>query len=74
MNKILRRVKLDLTKKHEKSLLKCVVFIILFSMLFTSLYIENISKQIEDSIIKEFDILLEINPNISIWNEINENY
>ena len=69
MFKILRRVKLDLTKKYEKSLLKCVVFIILFSMLFTSLYIQNISKQLEDSIIKEFDILLEINPNISTYDD-----
>ena len=69
MNKILRRVKLDLIKKYEKSLLKCVVFIILFSMLFTSLYIQNISKQLEDSIIKEFDIMLEINPNISTYDD-----
>ena len=69
MFKILRRVKLDLTKKYEKSLLKCVVFIILFSMLFTSLYIQNISKQLEDSIMKEFDILLEINPNILTYDD-----
>ena len=64
MKRILRRVKLDLTKKFSKTFLKCVVFTILFSMLFSSLYIQNISKQLENSIVGEFDIYAEINPNI----------
>lgn len=74
MKKILRRVKLNLTKRIEKSLLKCVVFIIMFSMLFTSLYIQNISKELENSIIEELDILLEINPNITKYNEEIEDF
>lgn len=64
MKKILRRVKLDLTKKFGKNLLKCVVFIVLFSMLGSSLYIQSIAKRLEDSIVEKFDIYVDINPNI----------
>ena len=64
MKRILRRVKMDFSKQIGKVLLKCVVFIILFSILFTSLYIKKVSNNLENNIIKKFDIYIEIDPNI----------
>ena len=40
-------------------------------MLFTSLYIQNIAKNLENNIISKFDIYIEINPNI-YYSEINQ--
>ena len=64
MKKILRRVKLNLLNKTTKFALKCVVFLLFYTLLFTSIYIDHTSKQLEYSILKNYDIHVEIDSDI----------
>lgn len=61
MKRILRRVKMNLTKQTGRLALKCVVFFLFFTMLFTSVYIDKVSKQLENNILSNYDIYTEIN-------------
>ena len=61
MSRILRRVKMNLTKQTGRLALKCVVFFLFFTMLFTSIYIDRVSKQLENNILSNYDIYTEIN-------------
>ena len=60
MKKILRRVKMNLMRKSGRFVLKCVVFLLFFTMLFTSVYIQHVSKQLENNILSNYDIYVEI--------------
>lgn len=60
MKRILRRVKMNLMRRPTKIILKCVVFLLFFTMLFTSIYIQHVSKQLENNILSNYDIYVEI--------------
>ena len=52
---------MNLTKQTGRLALKCVVFFLFFTVLFTSVYIDKVSKQLENNILSNYDIYTEIN-------------
>lgn len=60
MKRIMNRIWLNLVKQKGRMILKCIVFLLFFTMLFTSVYINHVSKQLENNILSNYDIYVEI--------------
>lgn len=59
MKSVFLRIKLNM-RKNKLFIVKTIVFVLIFSMFFTSMYIKNVSSKLKDSIYSKFDIYIQI--------------